>query len=270
MWTSTRRGLGAAALLLALVAGACTADDDPGLLGSVGGAPGTGGSSANPSPTPEPQDPGADPTPTPVPVPVLAGLILVPDSFQFSSDPAAPLSARSKTLTVLARMNTGQQFATDVTWQATPAGRVTIGAGNVFTVVPGAAGGVVTLKASSGSISATASVLIVPKVLTVSGVSLSATAASLYVPDAFGGGLPDLPHRMRLTASVTMSDGSQTSDVTWASTNQAVAQVDASGNVTAQGVGTAEIVATSAQDGARSARCVVTVTARGLVDVVLE
>ncbi|MNL88331.1 Bacterial Ig-like domain (group 2) [compost metagenome] len=67
-----------------------------------------------------------------------------------------------------------------------------------------------------------------------------------------------------------MSDDSSTRDVTWTSANEAIAQVDGAGYVVARGVGTTEIVATSAQDAAKTARCVVTVTAKGLVDVELE
>ncbi|HEY9899411.1 MAG TPA: Ig-like domain-containing protein [Pantanalinema sp.] len=265
MWTSTRGLLGASVLLVALLAGACTSDDAPVLTGTIVG--GNGGATGRDE---APGDEGADPTPPPLQLPVLAALILVPDSFQLSSDPSAPASARSKALTVLARMSTGQQFQTGVTWQASPAGRVSLGGANTVSVVPGAPGGLVTLTASSGSITATASVLIVPRVLTVSGVSVSATTASLYVPDRNGGGLADLPPHMRLSATVTMSNGSTTSDVSWASTDQTVAQVDSAGYMAARGVGTAEIVATSTQDGARSARCVVTVTAKGIVDVALE
>jgi hypothetical protein len=263
MWTSTR-GAGAALLLAALLIGACATDDGPGIVGTIAGSGGTNGRN-------QPADnEGTDPTPRPVETPVLAGLILVPDSFQLSSDPSSPVSAKSKTLTVLARMSAGQQFATNVTWQASPANRVTIGGGNTFSVVPDAPGGQVILTASSGSITATASVLIVPRVLTVSGVSLSATTVSLYLPNQSGGGLADLPHYKRLTATVTMSDDSTTSDVTWTSTDPSIAQVDAAGYVAARGVGTAEIVATSNQNGAKTARCVVTVTAKGIVDVALE
>lgn len=264
MWTSTRAFAGLA-LAAALLAGACASDDGSGVTGAAVG--GNGASSGRDN---VPGEQETEPTPPPPKIPVFAGLILVPDSFQLSSDPAASSSAKSKILTVMARMSTGQQFPTGVTWQASPTGRVILGAANTVSVVPGAPAGLVTLTASSGSITATASVLIVPRVLTVSGVSVSVPAASLYVPHQNGNGLPDLPHNTRLTATVAMSDGSTTSDVTWTSSNGAIAQVDASGYVAARSVGTAEIVATSTQAPTLSARCLVTVTAKGIVDVILD
>ncbi|MNX90460.1 Bacterial Ig-like domain (group 2) [compost metagenome] len=106
--------------------------------------------------------------------------------------------------------------------------------------------------------------------MTLSLIHISETAASLYLPAQDGTSLPGLPHQLRLTATVTMSDDSSTRDVTWTSANEAIAQVDGAGYVVARGVGTTEIVATSAQDAAKTARCVVTVTAKGLVDVELE
>lgn len=267
MWMSTRGVLLASLMLTALGLGACAAGDDgPGITGTV--SVGSGGASDRDDVA---QAEPPDPTPPPLQKPVLAGLIIVPDSFQLSSDPAATPSARSKLLTVMARMNTGQQFPTSVTWQAFPNGKVNVaGSTNAVSVVPGAAGGVVILTASSGSVMATASVLIVPRVLTVSGVSVSATTASLHAPDQVGASLPDLPHRTRLNAIVTMSDGSTTSDVTWSSTNEAIAVVDSTGLVTARAAGSAEIVATATQGTAYSARCALTVKAEGLVSVDLE
>lgn len=260
MWMSTRA---TALALLVLVLCACAADEDLAgtLVRSGSGAAQQDG--ATPGPT-------ADPSARPAEQPVLAGLVIVPDSLQLSSDPAEPFSARSRTLTVMARMSTGQQYPTSVTWQAAPDGLVSIGAFNALSTVPGTGGGLVTLVASSGSVSATASVRVVPRVLSVSQVSLSETAFSLDAPSAAGGRLSHLSYDRRLFAIVTMSDASTTTDVSWSSSDEAVAGVDASGLVTARGAGSAEIVARASQAPAILARCQVTVKASGQVDMSLE
>lgn len=62
-----------------------------------------------------------------------------------------------------------------------------------------------------------------------------------------------------LTATVTPTDATN-KEVTWSSSNEAVATVDAAGKVTAVAAGTAEITATT-KDGGKTAKCTVTVTA---------
>lgn len=262
MWMSTR-ATALALLLLALCA--CTGSEEADLAGTLvrNGA----GLDQQAEATPEPTD---DPTPRPAEQPVLANLVIVPESLQLSSDPAEPLSARMRALTVMARMSTGQQYPTSVTWQAAPDGLVSFGAFNALSAVAGTGGGLVTLTASSGSVRATASVRVVPGVLLVSRVNLSEPAVSLYEPSATGGTLPHLPTVRRLVATVTMSDGSTTTDVSWASSDETVAGVDASGLVMARGSGSAEIVARASQAPAMLARCQVTVQAIGQVDMILE
>ena len=80
----------------------------------------------------------------------------------------------------------------------------------------------------------------------VTGVTLNKTSTTLTV----GGS-------ERLTATVTPNDATDKS-VTWASSNTAVATVDANGTVTAVSAGTATITVTTA-DGAKTAACTVTV-----------
>lgn len=60
-----------------------------------------------------------------------------------------------------------------------------------------------------------------------------------------------------LEAAITTSDDAP--DVTWKSSNEAVATVDAQGNVTAKGVGTCEITATDKNNGKLKATCSVKV-----------
>ena len=80
----------------------------------------------------------------------------------------------------------------------------------------------------------------------VTGIMLNKTSTTLTVGDA-----------ERLTATVAPSDATDKA-VTWASSNTAVATVDASGNVTAVSAGSATITVTTA-DGGKTATCTVTV-----------
>jgi uncharacterized protein YjdB len=82
----------------------------------------------------------------------------------------------------------------------------------------------------------------------VDGVSLNASSRSLAVGATF-----------LLTATVT-PDNATNRNVTWSSGNAAVAEVDASGLVTAKAAGTATVTATTV-DGNKTATCAITVTA---------
>lgn len=62
----------------------------------------------------------------------------------------------------------------------------------------------------------------------------------------------------QLTATVNPSTANQ--QVTWISDDEAIATVDNNGLVTAVAEGTANIVATSVEDGTKTASCAVTVT----------
>ena len=82
----------------------------------------------------------------------------------------------------------------------------------------------------------------------VSGVSLNKTTLSLVAGT-----------NETLTATVAPTDATN-KEVTWSSSNEAVATVDAAGKVTAVVAGTADITATT-KDGGKTATCSVTVTA---------
>ncbi len=99
---------------------------------------------------------------------------------------------------------------------------------------------------SAGSVTSSAATLTVTQPVT--GVTLDQTELSLYTGES-----------KPLTAKVEPNDATN-KDVTWASSNSAVATVDATGNVKAVGAGTATITVTTA-DGGRTATCAVTVTA---------
>ena len=83
-------------------------------------------------------------------------------------------------------------------------------------------------------------------VINVTGISLNSTSASLRVGET-----------QQLTATVVPADATN-QNVSWSSSNPAIATVSSAGLVTAIGEGTATITAT-AEDGGFSASCVVTV-----------
>jgi uncharacterized protein YjdB len=83
--------------------------------------------------------------------------------------------------------------------------------------------------------------------VSVTGVSLNASTQSLTVGQT-----------VQLTASVSPTNATN-KNVTWSSSNTSVAEVNASGLVTAKAAGTATITATTADSG-KTASCAVTVT----------
>ena len=109
----------------------------------------------------------------------------------------------------------------------------------------------VVTSASGVSVTSAAATLTVqakPASVPVTGVKLDKTSLTLQETGSD-----------TLTATVEPADATN-KDVTWASSNSAVATVDATGNVKAVGAGTATITVTTA-DGGRTATCAVTVTA---------
>ena len=89
-----------------------------------------------------------------------------------------------------------------------------------------------------------------PKKVAVTGVTVNPTKLELKVGAT-----------SKITATVAPNDATN-KKVTWASSNTKVATVDASGNVKAVAVGTADITVTT-EDGKKTATCAVTVTEQG-------
>lgn len=87
-----------------------------------------------------------------------------------------------------------------------------------------------------------------PQPVHVSGVQISKTSLSLNVGDT-----------QQLTATVSPSNADN-KNVTWSSSNSAVAQVSSTGKITAKGAGSATITVTTV-DGNYTAKCTVTVAA---------
>jgi glucosylceramidase len=107
-------------------------------------------------------------------------------------------------------------------------------------------------KDAAGNASNTVKVTVpayVPAPVAVTGVTLNAKTQSVAEGKSF-----------TLAATVAPTNATNKT-VTWASSNTAVAKVDANGKVTAVKAGTATITVTT-KDGAKKASCTVTVTAQ--------
>ena len=133
---------------------------------------------------------------------------------------------------------------------------LTPGAAATFTVQPKTGLGVgtysetITVSGSNGaSASLTASFTV--NAIPVISVTLSQTQASLYYNRT--------PNTLTLTATVA-PDNATNKDVTWTSSDSAVATVDQNGVVTALARGTAVITAAAADGSGASASCTVTVS----------
>ena len=109
------------------------------------------------------------------------------------------------------------------------------GAGRAFATVTGVSSGSVTITATSGTASATASVTVTPP-LPVASVTVSPASAMLV-----------LQGKMQLSAVVRDANGRVLAGrpIAWTTDNAPVATVDANGLVTAIGVGSAAVTATS-------------------------
>ena len=132
--------------------------------------------------------------------------------------------------------------ATAVTWSSSDTDVATVTEeGFVLGIAPGEA--IITVTAESG-VKAECHVTVLP--IEVSGLTLSHHSAELKANET-----------LQLTATVEPEDATDKT-VTWASSNEAVATVDAEGNVTAITVGEATITATA---GEVQAECLITVVA---------
>ena len=132
-----------------------------------------------------------------------------------------------------------------MTWKSSNAAIASVDAnGKVTAVKVGEA--TITVTTEDGGKTATCKVTVSDKEIKVTGVTLNQTSISI-VP---GGG-------ERLTATVTPADATN-KNVTWKSSNEAIATVDANGIVIGVASGTATITVTT-EDGGYTATCAVEV-----------
>ncbi|MBQ7985707.1 MAG: Ig-like domain-containing protein, partial [Clostridia bacterium] len=109
----------------------------------------------------------------------------------------------------------------------------------------------ITVTTEEGGYTNSCTVVVEPQPIKVTGVSLSSEALTLAIPGT-----------NTLVATVTPADATDKT-VKWSSSNPAIATVSSSGKVTAVGLGTATITATT-QDGQFTAECIVTVSTTAL------
>jgi uncharacterized protein YjdB len=164
---------------------------------------------------------------------------------------AAPTTAaleigeeKAVTVTFTPAYTTNQKvtFASDNTAVAT------VDADGKITAVAAGTATVTVTSVADGTKTATVAVTVTAKPVAVTGVTLNKSTTSIAV------GATET-----LVATVAPSNATNKS-VTWASSDTAVATVDAAGKVTAKAAGTATITVTTA-DGSKTATCAVTVTA---------
>ena len=136
----------------------------------------------------------------------------------------------------------GVEFVSSNTSVAT----VTSG-GSVYAVKEGTA--TITCRSADGNASASCTVTVKSKKISVTGVSLDKTSLTMTEGDT-----------QSLTATVTPSNATDKS-VSWSSNNTSVAEVSSTGVVIARSAGTATITVKTT-DGAKTATCAVTVKAK--------
>ena len=133
----------------------------------------------------------------------------------------------------------------NVTWASSDAAVATVDAnGKVTGVKAGTA--TITVTTEDGGKTATCQVTVKANTVAVTGVTLNKSTLTLKVGAS-----------ETLTATIAPADASN-KNVTWASSDAAVATVDASGKVTGVAKGTATITVTT-EDGGKTATCTVTV-----------
>ena len=198
------------------------------VLGGLGWLVGCGDSTTDPVPPPPPPPPSDPPRATTVTVsPTTAELTALDATVQFAAD---------------VRDQNGQVMAgAAVTWTSGSPGVATVNASGLATAV---SNGTATITATAGSASGSAAVTVAQM---AGSVTVSPAEAELAPGDT-----------LRLAAEVLDANGHpvQDAEFSWASSDEAVARVDASGLVTAIAAGAATMTASS---GAVSATAEITV-----------
>ena len=136
----------------------------------------------------------------------------------------------------------------DVSWMScNPAIATVDDKGEVTAVAVGKA--TVTVITADGGKMANCEVIVTAAPVAVTGITLDKTALSLGAED-----------KEQLTATIAPEDATNT-NVTWTTSDDKIATVSATGEVTAIGEGVATITATT-EDGGKTATCIVTVADR--------
>ena len=186
---------------------------------------------------------------------VLPAIVRVTEVI-IENKPAKVTEGESFTLTATVKPDD----ATDktVTWKSSDEAFAKVDKdGNVTTFKAGKA--TITVETVDGGFKAECVVTVEPRVINVTGVNLDKTSNEVTEGDVF-----------KLTATVT-PDNASNKEVTWSSSDEAVAKVDKDGNVTTFKAGKATITVETV-DGGFKAECEVTVKAKAIsvTDVTLD
>jgi uncharacterized protein YjdB len=159
------------------------------------------------------------------------------------SQPTATLTVGSSNLILTATVLPADASNKTVTWSSDALGVATVS--NSGMVVPvGGGTAIITATTQEGNFTASCTVTVIQP---VQSVSLNKNALNLFLDDM-----------EQLVPIFTPSDATN-QNVTWSSTDNAVATVSPNGTVTATGAGAAAIMVTT-QDGNKIASCAVIVT----------
>ena len=137
--------------------------------------------------------------------------------------------------------------ATDktVTWSSSAADVVSVSEGTITAIKPGT----VVVTAKAGGKSATCNVTVLKKTVAVESVSLDKTELSLVEGESAS------------LAAAVLPENATDRSVSWKSSDEVIATVDAQGKVSALKPGTATITVTTT-DGGKTAQCVVEIKAK--------
>lgn len=248
-------------LLLALAAGCTAGGATPAIpsAGRPGGGPGTG--ATLPTPTPGVIPIGA-PTPTPSPSPTASPPLVLLAQGSCGSTVTGQSTGIVVTPSAVT-IDAGASFSllaiatnpADITWASSNQAIVTVTPQGQVT---GVAAGTATVTATSSSLTASVTVTV--------RASSGPPVVSAVILRAPGTPSPTVPQGRTLAVCgvVVLSDGTTNQNLSWSSSNSAVATVDQVGVVTGNSPGTATISAVSSQDATKSASLAVTVTPLGL------
>lgn len=208
------------------------------LLCLVGVSCGDGNTSIGTEPTPAPK-----PTPTPTPEPVKVAVTGVSlDIFDLGLEVG-------QQVTLIATVKPDNATDKTVSWTSSDTKVAKVSDGTVLAVAVGKA--TITVTTKDGGKTATCTVTVMepkPETVAVTGVTLDKSTLNLEV----GG-------TAKLTATVA-PDNATNKNISWSSSDEAVAKVGTDGTVTAVTAGTATITVKT-EDGEKTATCTVTVTA---------
>ena len=178
----------------------------------------------------------ADPYP---PAPVLKTITVTPS-------PVTVVKGNTQTFTASPKDQFGKPIVASIVWSSSNTAVGTISASGVLTAV---SAGTTTVTATSGSVKGTASVTVTTAVQTPVLTSINVTPATANL--SIGG-------TRVFTATATDQNGNvMTPIISWASSNETVGTIDASGNFSALAAGTTTI---KAENGTVNGTASVTVT----------